>query len=96
MRSRSRLLFERSAARGILRAVEEEAADVVVMARSGKRSLIPGDVSPTMREVLRRTPCEVLIDQPSGAQVLAAGARAPTSVPMPLMDATKARGAVPE
>jgi len=75
MRSRSRLLVERSAARGILRVVEEEGADVVVMARSGKQSRIPEDMSPTMREALHRAPCEVLVDQPSALRADAQQAR---------------------
>jgi nucleotide-binding universal stress UspA family protein len=63
MRSRARLLFERSASRGIVRVAGEEQADVIVMAMSEKRQPDPTQVSQTMRDVLRQAPCEVLIDQ---------------------------------
>jgi nucleotide-binding universal stress UspA family protein len=68
MRSRGRLLFERSAAHGILRAATEDAADLIVMALSEKRHRDPTDIGSTMREVLRRAPCEVLIDQSLGSR----------------------------
>jgi nucleotide-binding universal stress UspA family protein len=66
MRSRTRLLFERSAGSGIVRVAKEEGADVIVMARGEKRQTVPTEMSPTMRDVLRHAPCEVLIDQAPG------------------------------
>jgi len=66
MKSRTRLLVERSAAGGILRTAAEEQADLIVMAMGVKRSLVPAEMGHTMRKVLRRAPCEVLIDQAEG------------------------------
>jgi pimeloyl-ACP methyl ester carboxylesterase/nucleotide-binding universal stress UspA family protein len=63
MRSCARLLTERTAASGILRAAAEEQADVIVMAMDETRGGASPRESETMREVLRRAPCEVLIDQ---------------------------------
>jgi nucleotide-binding universal stress UspA family protein len=63
MRTRSRLLIERSASRGIIRVAREEQADLIAMAIGEKRRTVPAEMSPTMREVLRGAPCEVLIDQ---------------------------------
>ena len=63
MRSRARLLFERSATHGILRVAREEEVDLIVMAFGEKRRPDPSEFSPTMRDVLRNAPCEVLIDQ---------------------------------
>jgi nucleotide-binding universal stress UspA family protein/pimeloyl-ACP methyl ester carboxylesterase len=60
---RTRLLTERSASSGILRAASEENADLIVMAMREKRRGMPSDLSLTMRGVLRNAPCEVLIDQ---------------------------------
>jgi nucleotide-binding universal stress UspA family protein len=69
LRSREKLLFERSAAHGIVRAAQEENADLIVMAFSEKRRHDPTDQpGPTMREVLRRAHCEVLIDQSLGSR----------------------------
>jgi nucleotide-binding universal stress UspA family protein len=69
LRSRTRLLFERSAAHGILHAAREENADLIVMAFSEKRRHErPDEPGPTMREVLRRAHCEVLIDQSLGSR----------------------------
>lgn len=69
MRSRARLLFERSASNGIVRVAKEECADLIVMARGEKRQTVPAEMSTTMREVLRHAPCEVLIDQAQGMPV---------------------------
>lgn len=63
LKGRVRLLADRSAASGILRAAREEAADMIVMAMGEKRSRDPSQTGKTMQEVLRRAPCEVLIDQ---------------------------------
>ncbi|HTE84880.1 MAG TPA: universal stress protein, partial [Dehalococcoidia bacterium] len=63
MRSRTRLLFERSATHGILRVAREEGADLIVMAIGEKRRPDPAEMSATMKEVLRSASCEVLIDK---------------------------------
>lgn len=66
LQSQTHLLVGRSAAREILRIAAEQHADLIIMARGEKRSLIPTDAGQTMQEVLRRAPCEVLIDQAQG------------------------------
>jgi nucleotide-binding universal stress UspA family protein len=66
MTSRARLLFERSAAHGILRAAREENVDLIVMAFGEKKRVEQSGFSSTMREVLRHAPCEVLIDHAHG------------------------------
>ena len=59
---RTRLLTERSVAGAIVRAAREERADLIVMALAD-----PADgedrFSRTVQEVLRRAPCEVLVDR---------------------------------
>lgn len=63
---RTWLLQERSAAGGIVRLARQERADLIVMAL-GEQA--PGDedrISKTAQEVLRRAPCEVLIDRRAG------------------------------
>ncbi|MGI8551812.1 MAG: alpha/beta fold hydrolase [Dehalococcoidia bacterium] len=66
LQSRIRDFTERSAATGILRAAADEHADLIVMAMGEKRGRDPSKVGRTMQEVLRRAPCEVLIDQSHG------------------------------
>jgi nucleotide-binding universal stress UspA family protein len=68
MASRSHLLFERSAAHGILRLAREESVDLIVMAFGEKRRVEPTGFTSTMREVLRHAPCEVLIDHAQRVQ----------------------------
>jgi nucleotide-binding universal stress UspA family protein len=63
---RTRLLVERSASTGILRAAGEEQADLIVMAMGEKRPGMASEMSSTMQKVLRSAPCEVLIDQAQG------------------------------
>jgi nucleotide-binding universal stress UspA family protein len=62
MASSARLLFERSAAHGILRVARDESVDLIVMAFGEKRRVESAGFTSTMREVLRQAPCEVLID----------------------------------
>ena len=76
MTSRIRLLTERSAANGILRAASEDQADVIVMAMDEAQGSTSTRTGQTLQEVLRRAPCEVLVDQShhqSRGQSLAAG-----------------------
>lgn len=61
MRSRTRLMSERSAAVGIIRAATEEQADVIVMALDEKRSRDAAEAGETPDEIMRRAPCEVLV-----------------------------------
>ncbi|HLZ69903.1 MAG TPA: universal stress protein [Dehalococcoidia bacterium] len=63
---RTRLLQERSAAGSIVRLAGEERADLIVMALSDLALGEEDRISKTAEEVLRRAPCEVLIDRRTG------------------------------
>lgn len=63
---RTRLLQERSVAGSIVRLAREERADLIVMALGEQAPGEEDRISTTAQEVLRRAPCEVLIDRRAG------------------------------
>lgn len=60
---RSELLRERSAAGAVVRLAREQQADLVVMGAGESETHLDGGLGRTAEEILRRAPCEVLIDR---------------------------------
>ncbi len=63
---RTRLMQERSVAASIVRLAQHERADLIVMALADQAPGEEDRISKTAQEVLRRAPCEVLIDRRTG------------------------------
>ncbi len=60
---RSRMIPARHAADGILHLTQDEDADVIVMGVGVKRRAAPEQLGRTAEEVIRRAPCEVVLDK---------------------------------
>jgi nucleotide-binding universal stress UspA family protein len=60
---RTRLVTERSVSGSIVRLAREERADLIVMALAEPRAQGEDRIDHTAQEILRRAPCEVLIDR---------------------------------
>ena len=58
-----RILRDRSVAGAIVRLVREEEADLIVMEISGDPGMPDSTLGRTAQEILRRAPCEVLLDR---------------------------------
>ncbi len=63
MNCTSRLLTERSAAGAVVRLARDEGADLIVMGAGGMKEWDTDHIGRTAAEVLRRAPCEVLLDR---------------------------------
>jgi nucleotide-binding universal stress UspA family protein len=59
----SRMMHQRYAADGIIQLAKEEEVDAIVIGVGLKRRATPGSIGRTTSEVMRRAPCEVIIDQ---------------------------------
>ena len=60
---RTRIIPARYAADGILHLAKDETADVIVMGVGVRRRAVPEQLGRTASEVLRRAPCEVILDK---------------------------------
>jgi len=67
MHSTACLLTGRVVADSILRLARDEAADLIVMAQSNAAG-VQEEISRTVQEVVRRSPCEVIIDDPGAVR----------------------------
>jgi nucleotide-binding universal stress UspA family protein/pimeloyl-ACP methyl ester carboxylesterase len=72
---RSELLRERSAAGGVVRLARDVQADLIVMGAGDSETHEEGRLGRTAEEILRRAPCEVLIDRGAVGVAGAGGAR---------------------
>jgi hypothetical protein len=74
--AKTRLMPQRTAADGIIRIAREEQLDAIVTGLGERRNPLPGPLGQTVWEVLRRAPCEVILDKmptPEGKQSTAIG-----------------------
>jgi nucleotide-binding universal stress UspA family protein len=58
-----RMIRHRQAADGILQLARDEDVDAIILGAGLKRRTIPSDIGRTAAEVLRRAPCEVIVDR---------------------------------
>jgi len=58
-----RLMPQRTAADGILRIAREEQVDAIIMALEERRYPFPGPLGHTAWDVMRKAPCEVILDK---------------------------------
>lgn len=58
-----RMIRHRQAADGILQLARDEDVDAIVLGAGFKRRTIPSDIGRTTVELLRRAPCEVIVDR---------------------------------
>ena len=66
--AKMRIMPQRTAADGILRIAREEQVDVIVMGLGERRQPIPSPLGQTVWDVLRKAPCEVILDKVPGHQ----------------------------
>ena len=59
---RTKIIPHRSASAGLLHLAKEELVDAIVMGVAGGRRTSAEDMGQTSREVLRKAPCEVILD----------------------------------
>ena len=63
-----RLMPQRTAADGILRIAREEQVDAIIMGVEERRHALPGPLGQTVWDVMRKAPCEVILDRVHAAQ----------------------------
>jgi nucleotide-binding universal stress UspA family protein len=58
-----RMIHHRQAADGILQLARDENVDAIVLGVGLKRRTVPNEIGRTITDILRRAPCEVIIDR---------------------------------
>lgn len=61
--AKMRMMPQRTAADGILRIAREEQVDAIIMGLGERRQPFPGPLGQTVWDVIRKAPCEVLLDK---------------------------------